>query len=208
MRDRYAAETDDRGSTLMELVVGMALLAIFLSIFTGVMLMMSRSVGKVEAAAGSAKQVDSVFLLLDRTLHYADAIGVPGRAGATNDWHVEFETTTDSVHRCTQLRVHGTAFQQRSWTTDGTAYASVSAWTTLAPNVTNGADGDTSPTRPFSTPPLAGSGRQQLTVTIAASAATSASTSAALTHSMTFTALNSGATSSAVCRQVAVDQLS
>lgn len=209
LRRRFA---DDRGTTLMEVVVGMALLTVFMGMFTTAMLLMSNTVNKVEAITRSNGEVNNAFLRLDRSVRYAAAISTPVRSGAANDWSVEFATTTTNNTVCTQLRVDSaqTQIQQRTWTvgSNGTSYSGLTAWTPLASNITNGAAVAGSADQPFSMPDpaadKASTSYQRLTVTLIADSGTS--TTAPTRATMTFTALNSSAAATNTsCQQVAVD---
>ena len=201
---------DDRGTTLMELLVGMALMAAFMVMFTGAIVLMSRSVNKVEAVAASSDEVNAAFLQLDRTIRYAAAISAVSPPAAGGDWHVEFDTTTTGTEVCTQLRVHAGQLQRRSWSVSGTGYSALSPWTALASNITNGSAAASSSDQPFSVPPAAAaasSSFQRLTVTLVASS--DSSTPATSRSAMTFTAINSNAgPATSVCTQVGVEQTS
>lgn len=208
---------DDQGMSLTELVVGMAILAIFMGIFTTSMLLMSQTVNKVEAVTLSSDQMNTAFLSLDKSIRYAAAISTPAQSGTSNDWNVAYDTTTSGTDVCTQLRIDGTQLQQRTWNApggaNGTTYSGLTAWTPVADNVTNG-DAAAGPTtapfylvQPDPNSPAASS-FQQLTVNLQTSSGTP--TTASITNSMTFTALNSSTASGAAtaCQQVGVDQSS
>src|SRR5579875_3477479 len=121
---------NDRGTTMLEMVVGMTVLAIFMSIFTGSMLLMTNTANTVEATTISAGQVNNAFLRLDRTVRYASAISPIVPPTGSGDWHVEFVSETLSgaatVDTCTQLRIDHGQLQQRTWTVTGTGYQNLS----------------------------------------------------------------------------------
>jgi hypothetical protein len=205
-----ALHDDDRGATLLELVVGMTIMVIFMGMFTGAMLMMSSTTNKVEAVSNSATQVTDSFLELDKSVRYASGISAVTPAVGSNDWHVEFERTISGVDTCTQLRTNHTkgTLEWRTWSPNstGSGYTNLTAWLPLATSVTNYAVG-ASPA-PFAVPATStNSSFQQLTISVVAASGTN--TSAVTQNSMTFTALNSSVGSSAsVCQQVSVGQTS
>ncbi len=201
---------DDRGATLLELVVGMTIMVIFMGMFTGAILLVSNSTNKVEAVSNSSAQLTNAFLELDKSVRYASGISTVTPAAGSNDWHVEFERTISGVDTCTQLRTnHLTGnLEWRTWSPNstGSGYSSLTAWQPLAGNITNYAVG-ASPA-PFANPSTStNSSFQQLTISIVAGSGTN--TSGTTQNSMTFTALNSSPGSGAsVCQQVSVGQTS
>ena len=201
---------DERGTTLMEMIVGMAIMAIFMSMFTGALLLMSNTTNKVEAIANSTGQLNQAFLQLDRSIRYATGISTITTATTTSDWHVEYERTINSVDTCSQLRIDNGQLQTRTWLPNsaGTGYTGLSGWTALASGITNSSP--TATPAPFSVPAANASvstAFQQLTISLVVASGTS--TAATTMNSMTFTALNSSAASSApVCQQVTVSQTS
>jgi Tfp pilus assembly protein FimT len=202
---------EDDGTTLAEMVVGMAIMAIFMGMFTGAMLLMSSTVNKVEAVTTSSGQLNNAFLRLDRSVRYATAISQPTRSGASNDWNVEFSATNGTTKTtCTQLRIHAKQLQQRTWAlaADGTTYSNLSAWVPLASNITNGNVAVGAPNPPFAlVQSAAGTNYQRLTITLVASSGTS--TPGTSNSSVTFTAVNSVLTATNnPCQQVAVDATS
>ena len=190
---------DERGTTLTELIVGMAIMAVFMTMFTGATLLMSNTVNKVQAISTSAAQINAAFLKLDKSVRYATGISPVGRSATTNDYHVEFNMISPSgAAQCVQLRVDGTTLQQRTWTpsSDGTTYSNLSGWAALASNVQTA--------NPFVVPTDTSSPYQQLQMTLKTSSGTI--TSGSTQSSMTFTAVNSDSQSTVpVCQQVSVD---
>ncbi len=202
---RFALVDDDSGTTLTELIVGMMVMGIFMTIFTGAVVSMANTATKVEAITSSASQVNNAFLGLDKLVRYSTAVGTPG-TGSGGDWYVELESVSYGspveVRQCTQLWVDtsGRRLRARTWippTAPATDYQ-LSAWSTLANNVTNGSASATSSDAPFTVPAqlnAATTSYQRLTVTLVAgtSGPSSPTTSRA---SATFTALNSAAVDS------------
>ena len=195
----------------------MAVMAIFLGIFTTAFVSMAKTANQVRAVADTSDRAASAFLRLDREIRYASDISTP--TYTANTWHVEFLTNTvtrsasDAVSNsvCTQLAVtpptgggSAGALQQRTWTV-GDAHPS--GWTPLVGGVMNYAATD----QPFPTGTgIAGSSAtsdfRQLTLRLVvaplglARAATDTTTS-----KYTVTALNSTtSTPSPVCQQFPV----
>lgn len=200
-RLRARRPTGDDGTTLIELMVGMAIMAVFMSIFTAAIVMMTQTANKVEAVSITSAQTSQAFLRLDKTVRYAAAITTPAVSTGTGDWYVELDNTTNG-EVCTQLRVDKTTMQlqQRTWTVN---VGSASSWTPLADYITNGGAASGSATVPFSFPaPATGVSTtfqrlQLVLVSMNGNAATSTNQS-----QMTFTALNStGTPSSSTCQQ-------
>lgn len=185
---------EERGSTLMELVVGMMIMLIFLGMFSGAIVMLYQSSNKANALTTGAAQTDTAFARLDRSIRYASAFTSPALAGDGN-WYVEYLTTNTGSPVCTQLRVTASTqqLQMRTWipSSDGTSYTGLTSWLPWASGVTNGGVAATSTNPP---PPFvlvySKVAYEQLTVNLVASSgnpAVPAQTNA------TFTALNSTA---------------
>jgi type II secretory pathway pseudopilin PulG len=213
LRDRGP---DDAGSTLLELVVGMALMGVFLSIFTTAIFQMGRTITKVDAVTQSAGQANQAFLKLDKLVRYASAVTTVGKS-TSGYWYVELDNTATQPETCTQLRIAPSIsnssdiqLQQRTWTittTSGTpVVSSASSWRMVADGVTNNAVAVGSADQPFTVPTgsvTVSSPFQQLTITLVFESGTG--DGASTTRSaMTFTALNSNASAvsnSSVCQQ-------
>ena len=200
----------EAGTTLMELIVGMALMSIFMSIFLTSVLLMTKTANKVEATSITASQTNQAFLRLDKTVRYASAISTPGVASASGDWYVELDspaTTVGGYDTCTQLRIDSGRLQQRTWTIANGAAISTTAptWTSIASFLTNGSASATSADVPFAAPTASTSASttfQQLQVVLVATSGNSSS--ATNRTQMTFTALNSDvslASNATTCQQ-------
>ena len=57
---------DDEGTSLLELLVAMTLMAVFMSMFTTAVFMMTSSTNKTDASVNTAGQVNNAFLRLDK----------------------------------------------------------------------------------------------------------------------------------------------
>jgi hypothetical protein len=147
----------DRGSSMIDLIVGMSLMTFFMVMFTGAVVMMNKTHNKAQSMSQTAAQLNQAFLWLDRTVRYADAISDPGKV-SSGDWYVEFRSPritypsngdpaiADEV--CTQVRVNiaKQQLQKRSWTA-GTSPPS--AFLPIASGITNGTETATSLKPPF-----------------------------------------------------------
>lgn len=195
---------EDTGTSLLEIVVGMAIMTVFMGMFTGAVIMMTSSANKVDATVNTAGQLNNAYLRLDKLIRYASAISTPATAGAGNDWYVEFAVPrTQNTTTCYQLRVNTGAqkLQQRTWAVDADQNASAaSVWLPLASSVTNGTAAAGTPGAPFVITTTPSSLFEQLQVTLRAAATSPAAAKAA--SSVTFTALNSTQnTSPSICQQ-------
>lgn len=193
---------DDEGTSLMELIIGMALMAIFMSMFTGAVVLMTSTANKVQAVTGSSAQVNQAFLRLDKLVRYASMISAPAKAtiaGGTGDWYVELSSPNPSgAATCTQLRVDlvKQQLQQRTWTVSGDQVVSAaSAWQPLASSITNAA---TDVPAPFVRGTNPKSVFQQLQINL--TSAQLRPTKATSSTSLTFTAVNSALNAPTTCQ--------
>lgn len=196
MRARVA---DDDGMSMIEMVVGMAVMMIFLGIFTGAMMMMSNSETKARTVSDTSSQLNTAFLWFDRNVRYASALSAPGTT-ISGDFYVELSNTGGTSETCTQVRLHvaNQQLQQRSWTVTGTTYTKLSAWQPIASNLT-------STGTPFVVPSRATGSEvhQQLGVSLTSTGGPGNAVTTSKS-SFTLTAVNSGAPGSAsgVCQEV------
>lgn len=204
LRDRLADRRpdlrDDRGTTLMELVVGMLVGLIFLSMFTGAIVILYQTSNRANALTASAGQTGNAFARLDKSIRYAASISQPGTT--STGWYVEYLTnalTPGGAATCTQLQVTvPTAttpgqLSARTWTVSGSTIGAATSFVPWASGITNGNAAATagSPTAPFvlqtSDPTVA---YEQLTVNLTA---TSGSPPVPAQTNATYTAINSSA---------------
>jgi Tfp pilus assembly protein PilW len=155
--------TEERGATLMELIVGMTIMVVAGSIFTGAVISLHKTTNQAQAVTNSATQNNQAYQTLERIVRPAAAISTPGKstgAGATGDWYVELRDTTSGSEVCTQLRVDiaSKQLQRRTWTV--TPLSAASSWVPIASDLTNAAAAASDRIRPFalailprSTPP-------------------------------------------------------
>src|SRR6185437_781982 len=157
-RHRRLREQSDRGFTMLEMVVGMTLMMIFLSIFTTAIISMFDSTNKSQAVNNGSAQLNIAFGRLDRTIRYASFVSQQS-VGGDGNWYVTFQTTNTGTPVCTQLRIDKTAqrLQQRTWNVSGTApnttASGLTGWTQLASGITNGCAAVGSPYQPFTLTP-------------------------------------------------------
>lgn len=188
---------DDTGLSLLELVVGLTVMAIFMTMFTAAVSMMYNATSKSEAMGDTASQLNVAFSRLDKSVRYAAAIAPPGTSDGT--WYVEWQTTYTGTPVCTQLRLDADAgqLQQRTWSLDSDGDASgLTSWQPLASGLTL-TDPDTgSAVQPFSYDgPTGTMPYEQLTFhLIAASTGRTGVTTSV--SDVTFTAFNSSLTTS------------
>jgi enamine deaminase RidA (YjgF/YER057c/UK114 family) len=203
-RHRALLESPDRGTTLMEVVVGMTIMTICGAIFIGAVVGLNRATGKAQAATNAATQTNQAFLNLDKMVRYAAYVSTPGK-GSSGDWYVELRDTTNGGETCTQLRLNASnqMLQKRSWPAANAA--AVTAFTPIASGLTNGAVASGSADQPFLlTTPGPTTNHQQLTVNLVATAGTPPSITTSRS-SFTLTAVNSAVPvpTGTICRQVA-----
>lgn len=162
---------DERGSTLLEVIVGMLISLIFLGIFTGAIVLVYQSSNRANALTVSASQTDAAFARLDRTIRYSAAISTPGSDSL--GWYVEYLTATNAAGgtaTCTQLWVNTSAqqLQARTWPQGSTA---ATPWIAWASGITNGNAAAGSAKQPFVLVVNGTNvGYEQLTVNLAATA--------------------------------------
>ena len=141
----------DAGLSLLELVVGLVIMTIFMTMFTAATVMMYNASSKSEALADTSSQLSIAFNRLDASVRYASAISTPGQSGA--DWYVEWLSTYTGSKQCTQVRLDAGVgqLQQRTWSvgSDGTATA-VTAWLPLASGLQLTDPATSGPVVPFS----------------------------------------------------------
>jgi len=182
----------EEGTTLAEVMAGMAVMGVFLTIFAGTMLSIYRTTSKVEAVTITSSRTNTAFLRLDKIVRYASAISTPTPSANSNgNYYVEVQTANTGTTVCTQLQLStGTGLlRARTWTVPGPGtYSGLSGFAVLATGL--GASGT-----PFTLAPTGAVAFEQLTVTLAATSGTSASATSTIAN--TFTALNSSASSKA-----------
>lgn len=131
---------DDAGFTLMDTIVGMAVMTIFLGMFTGAVFEMFHTADKSQSLAQANTQVNQAFERLDTLARYAAYVSTPGANAAGTAWYVEIGDSlqpVDSSNKpttCYQLRLDTAShqLQMRTWTT-----GNPTAWKQIASNIVN-----------------------------------------------------------------------
>jgi len=116
LRAAHHAARDERGSSLLEVMVGMAIGLIFLGVFTGAIVMLFQTSNRANALTASSGQTDVAFARLDKSIRYASEISKPGTTAT--GWYVEFMTKATGPQICTQLQLGSASGQlaARTWT--------------------------------------------------------------------------------------------
>lgn len=160
------------GFTIIELVVTIALFTLFMSLFLGVVISLTRGSTWVKSTSESSSGILITFQNFDREIRYADAINYPG-TGASGAEYVEFRipaASTATPASCVQWRFDPAdgRFQSRKW--NAGSVSSVSPWATKMSNVIDEPDVPGEPDYPFNLIPAStdGSAKQQLELTISA----------------------------------------
>ncbi len=180
----------DAGVSLMELLVSLAVMSVLGSLFTAGILQMYGTTNWVEARSTSQSQIHTMFMRLDKQIRYASAIAPP--ASIPSGWYVEYaflDTHTDpAARKCTEL-----------WMDPATRTLWSRTWDEGSPSgdfvvLTSGV----ASAQPFALPsaPASDVGFQRLQISLKADAGPG-STGKPRTFDMTFTALNTSATSDA-----------
>lgn len=189
--------SDEEGTSLIELVVGMVLMGIFLTMFTGAVVAMNRAENKTEAVSLTTSQLNQAFLALDKSVRYAAAISPPGLGTTVADRYVELRTTNTGGEVCTQLRTNlldptnpsSWQLQLRTWPVPMPG-GYTPTWVPLASNIVNTWAG-TGATQPFALKTaVSDSNAQQLIITLNTLSG-GGSTQTPSLASYTFTAANS-----------------
>jgi hypothetical protein len=197
--------SDDAGTSLLEMIVGMALMAIFMSIFLGAIVAMAGAQTKAQSVTQTSANLAQAFVALDKTVRYAAAISSPGTGAPSGDWYVEYRTTNSGVEACTQLRVDiaSKQLQRRGWQVVNSAATGLTGWTPLASEITNGGVVAGNADQPLVRVTPAGTADfQQLTITLVSIAGPGNGPTTSRS-SYTFTAVNSSLPppATAICQE-------
>jgi prepilin-type N-terminal cleavage/methylation domain-containing protein len=192
---------DDRGSTLVELIVVMAVFGIFITLFTASTTSMF---GQLRRQQGTTDNLDvsrKVILLLDKQVRYANFIATPG-TGTDGNTYVEWRTgNKGQQQQCTQWRYITTTnqLQYRTWLPplSGVGTVAATSWVTEAAGISP----KTGTPLWSITPTSANANREALTVTFVA---THGKPAKSTTSQVSLTGLNtpSAAPTGATCTEV------
>ena len=189
VRRRIRGEDRERGTSLMEMIVGMGLMGVFLAVFTASMLSVYKASNHTESVTVSSGQLNAAFLRLDKLIRYASAISTPTSSpNAAGNYYVEIQSTNTGSTVCTQLQLNTgtTVLSQRSWQVPSAGSATgITAFGALASGIQpNG--------QPFVLVPNGSVDFEQLTFNLQSSLGGQGTSS---DSTVTFTALNSNAAS-------------
>ena len=194
---------DDEGSSLIELLVGIALMAVFGAMFSGAIFMMTNSSKTAQSITTTSTQLNTAFVKLDKTVRYAAAFSMPARSNG--NWYAEFRTTNTGAEVCTQLRVATQQLQSRTWTVLLGVVSNQTDWVPLASGIANGdvVSATTDRPIPFVLIPTTGSSARypSLTVGLVATSGDASATSISVT---TYPAVNATTTTATtgVCQEL------
>lgn len=109
----------ESGHTLVELTVAMTVFSIFLAMFIGAVVAVSRASTEARIDAQTSSAVGIALQRIERSARYADAINQPGAVGATAyvEWRTDAVSASTGVTTCTQLRYRADdgTIALRSW---------------------------------------------------------------------------------------------
>ncbi len=200
----------EEGMTMMELLVGMSVMAIFLAVSTSAIVGMFSSTSKIQTLQNTSSQLNLAFNQLDKQVRYASVIYLatgPTTTPATPDWAVAFETDNPSSTTCTQLKIRTVAdgsgqlqLVERTWNvtvnSDGSlTQTAISNWSQLAVGISL-TDQNQASVTPFAVSTPTGGNVQQLRLRLVDVGGVNQSLTRSFTE-ISFSALNSTAASSA-----------
>ncbi|WP_175987805.1 prepilin-type N-terminal cleavage/methylation domain-containing protein [Microbacterium tenebrionis] len=166
----------ERGYSLIELIIAMGIFSIFLAMFIGGIVAVSRATNDARTDAQTSSAIGISLQRLERSVRYADAINRPGTVGhrAYVEWRTSAVSASSGVETCSQLRYNsddGTV-ALRTW--KASASPATGTWGVILRDVRGAA----TTTYPFSVVAAAGgiSNYQGLTVHVIAGTSDSAGT--------------------------------
>ena len=196
LRDRHrrVRQGDERGTSLVELVVAMTIMVICGAIFTAAVVTLYSATNRAQAVTNSSTQTNQAYQALDKLVRYSAAISTPGfgvGVGSAKYWYVELRDTTSGTEQCVQLRLQTTSqqLQRRGWSAASPS-TTLTAWVPIASGVTTATAADGSIIQPFLGASSATANHQQLSITLVAISGP-ASSPVKSKSSVRFTALNS-----------------
>ena len=198
----------ERGATLVELVVGMLVLGVFLTICGSGVLSLTRSTRLHTRTVNAQFSTRQAFFLLDKQIRYADAVTTP--ATISGEQWIEWRVPADGQSRCYQWRASGTSaqLQFRTWIVPASGGVAVPGWTTVVTGLSIGSQpvfttGSAAlSAAPFGLPAATSSSLPYARVGVALTVPPSSTGTAGSTVSTVFTALNAVSSGSGVCTEV------
>ncbi len=139
-RHRGLDRGDDRGTTLIEVIVAMSIFSVIITIFGVAVTQWTQSIVRGDAIADQTSAARTAFDFLDRQVPAASAVNYPVLSGSS--WYLEFRTDATSPSTCTQWRLDTDTqlLQWRTWPTDTGVLGTPTAWRTAATGVVNSVD--------------------------------------------------------------------
>lgn len=114
MRRLLPDRRDDRGFTLIEMLVTTGIMTVVLLAVIAATVELYSGTKQADNTAAARDQLDNSFRRLDRELRYASWVSVPGKVGER--WYLEYALPTG----CRQLRLEGGVLYLASWTLPAT----------------------------------------------------------------------------------------
>ncbi len=105
MTPEPAAEPDDAGFSLSEVMITMAIMSVLMVLVTGALIQVYRTTSATETLSDAQSELSRAFQRFDRELRYASWVATPGTVGtgATAATYVEFAGPDETD--CYQLRL-------------------------------------------------------------------------------------------------------
>lgn len=124
----------DRGWSLVETMMSMALMSVAGTIFTAGFAQIYNTFHATQEQTAAQQQLTTAFLRLDREVQYAGALSEPAQVG--DDWYAEYLTGVSDTRTCVELRLNAAArrLERRTWINGPTI--SPTPWSPLASDVT------------------------------------------------------------------------
>ncbi|WP_460801904.1 PulJ/GspJ family protein [Microbacterium sp. GXF6406] len=109
----------DAGFTLLEIIVAMGIFSLFLAMFLGTVISVTRATTQAKVDAQTSSAIGIAVQRVERSVRYADTINYPGATAgfAYVEWRTDAVSATSGAVTCTQLRYseeEGT-IAMRSW---------------------------------------------------------------------------------------------
>jgi prepilin-type N-terminal cleavage/methylation domain-containing protein len=130
---------EDRGLTLVELLVAMGIFVIVLAVFMTGVVSMTRTTASAQGVSDATTSTRKVLDRFDRQVRYSTGINRPG-LGSSGSYYVEFAMPAQAagaIPLCVQWRYDPAArtIALRTW--NDTATPSPTGWSSMASNVRN-----------------------------------------------------------------------
>lgn len=139
----------ESGHTLVELTVAMTVFSVFLALFVGAVVVVSRASTEARVDAQTSSAAGIALQRIERSARYADAVNQPGAVGGTAyvEWRTDAVSSSTDVTTCTQLRYRADdgTIALRSW--PASQSPSTGKWNVVMRNVI----GTATTTYPFAT---------------------------------------------------------